>query len=442
MSTAVPIKETYAPVRQPARPARVMRIITRLNVGGPSYQAVFLTQRLQDEEFESFLLAGQVGAQEGSMEGLAAERGVPFTRVPGLGREISPVADLATVHHLYRQMRRLRPDIVHTHLAKAGTVGRLAARLARVPAIVHTYHGHVFHGYFSPRKTELFLRIERTLARWTDRIVVLGEAQERDILGYGVGRQEQMVRIPLGLELEPFLQAERRRGHLRRELGFPADVPLVGIVARLVPIKAHSLFVEAAARVAQSHPDVHFLIIGDGELRGEVEAQARRLGFQVVAHDKSGGVGEGSPPPPFSHSPFLPTVHFLGFRSDLAAIYADLDVTVLCSRNEGLPVTIIEALAAARPVVTTDVGAVRDLVDDGRTGLVVPPDNLEALADAILKQLADRGRAERMGQAGRSHVYPRLSIDRLEQDIRTLYRDLQPRTPAGQGPRIALSQGS
>lgn len=397
-------------------PLRVMRIITRLNVGGPSYQAIFLTQRLQDAEFTSVLLAGNVGPHEGSMEGLAEKRGVGFTRVPGLGREISLKSDLPTVHRVYREIRRYRPQVVHTHLAKAGAVGRLAARLARVPSVVHTYHGHVFHGYFSKRKSAVLIRIERALASATDRIVVLGEAQEREILGYGVGRLEQMRRIPLGLELEPFLNASRQAGELRRELGIEAGVPLVGIVARLVPIKAHHLFLTAARDVARARPDAQFLIVGDGELRADLEAQARQLGCRIVSHE--GGAPTAVP------SGSGPVVRFLGFREDLPRIYADLDVTVLCSLNEGLPVTIIEALAAARPVVSTEVGSVADLIVPGHTGALVPASNPEALAKAIEAQLADPERAFAMAQRGQAHVFPKLSVDRLEQDLRGLYREL------------------
>jgi len=395
-----------------------MRVITRLNVGGPSYQAIFLTQRMQDSEFQSMLLTGDVGPQEGSMEGLAVERSVPFTRVPGLGREISIKSDFPTVFHIYRELRRYRPHLIHTHLAKAGAVGRLAARMARVPRVVHTYHGHVFHGYFSKRKSAILIRIERTLARATDRIVVLGEAQEREILSFGVGTPRQMVRIPLGLELEPFLTAGRFTGELRGELGIQPQTPLVGIVARLVPIKAHSLFLDAARQVANTHPGVQFLVVGDGELRGAVEQQARGQGFHVVAHDTP---KNGAGPPPASGTP---VIRFLGFRSDLARIYADLDLAVLCSLNEGLPVTIIEALAAARPVVASEVGAVGDLVDQGRTGYLVPAGNAAALAEGIRRQLDNREQALAMAEQGRAHVYPRLSIDRLERDMRALYREL------------------
>jgi glycosyltransferase involved in cell wall biosynthesis len=407
-----------------------MRIITRLNVGGPAYQAIYLSQRLQQPEFDCSLLVGKLGPEEGSMEALAAAREVAFTRVPGLGREISPRTDGLTVCRLYQQMRRFRPDIVHTHLAKAGAVGRLAARMARVPAVVHTYHGHVFHGYFSKRKSKLVVGIERALARWTDRLVVLGEGQEQEILGYGVGRPEQMVRIPLGLELEPFLSAERYRGQLRRELGIAAQTPVVGIVARLVPIKAHELFLETARRVADSCPETQFLIVGDGECRQALEEQALSLGFDISSHQSLPPTAHRQTPntehrtPNTNHPTPNARVHFLGFRSDLAAVYADLDVVVLCSRNEGLPVTIIEALAAARPVVATEVGAVRDLVIPGHTGRLTARGDAERLAAAVLQQLQDRRAAEAMARKGREHVYPHLSIDRLERDVRHLYHGL------------------
>jgi glycosyltransferase involved in cell wall biosynthesis len=402
------------------RPIRVMRIITRLNVGGPAYQAIYLTERLRGPEFDSALLVGDVGPREGSLEGLAAARGVALAPIAGLGREISLRSDGLTVGRLYREMRRFRPDVVHTHMAKAGAVGRLAAHLARVPAVVHTYHGHVFHGYFSPRRTELFLCIERMLARWTDRIVVLGKTQEQEILRYGVGRPAQMVRIPLGLELQPFLTIEEHRGKLRRELGIPRATPLIGIVARLVPIKAHDLFLEAARRVALARPEARFLIIGDGELRAPLEHRARALGFAVVSHSP----GQPGPCRGDSGTREHGVVHFLGLRSDMAAVYADLDLVVLCSRNEGLPVTIIEALAAARPVVSTEVGAVRDLVTPGETGRLVPPSDAQALACAVLDQLDDPTLAEAMARRGRAHVCPRFSIERLERDIRQLYREL------------------
>jgi glycosyltransferase involved in cell wall biosynthesis len=409
------------------RPVRVMRIITRLCVSGPPYQAIFLTQRLQGSEFVSRLLAGNVSENEGSLDGLARERGVMVNRIPGLEREISLRTEIPALGEIYREIRRFRPDIVHTHHAKAGALGRVAARAARVPIVCHTYHGHVFHSYFSPTKTKCFIRLERMLARWTDRLVVLSEVQKQEILGYGVGRPEQMAVIPLGLELDSFLQAEKQQGRVRAELGMGGQVPLVGIVARLVPIKAHDLFLQAARQIAQVRPDVQFLVVGDGELREPLEEQALRLGLRVVSHRPGAPPVERLPAAQVADGRAIQpcsAIHFLGFRSDLPALYADLNVLLLCSLNEGLPVTIIEALAAARPVVATDVGAVSDLVKPEVTGKLVRSGDAGGLAEAVLEQIAAPERAEAMARHGRRHIYPRLSIDRLEQDIRRLYSEL------------------
>ncbi|MDW8206695.1 MAG: glycosyltransferase [Chloroherpetonaceae bacterium] len=410
------------------RPLRVMQIMTRLAIGGAASHAIFLAERFQAPDFETRLLVGRTEKSEGSMEQMAEERGVTLTRIYGLGREVSMQSDLHTLQLLYREMRRFRPDIVHTHLSKAGALGRVAARLARVPAVVHTYHNNIFQGYFSKSKSALFLQIERALAQITDRLIVLGEGQERELLQQGIGTPARMVRVPLGLELGPFLRARERRGELRRELRVPDGIPLVGIVARLVPIKAHDLFLEAARRVALSLPETQFVLVGDGELREELEEKALSMGFLVLSYHPGEPVRERPSPcmPPIS-AYAAPVVHFVGFRSDLPPIYADLNVLVLCSISEGLPVSIIEALASGCPVVSTEVGAIRDLIIPGETGILVRPGDVEGLARGILEQLQNRTRTEAMIQRGRDHVYPRLSVERLEQDIRKLYCDLAER---------------
>ena len=380
-----------------------MRLIARLNVGGPAIHATLLTQRLNPQQFDSSLITGVEGAHEGNMIELmnAGAQNSMFapispTIVPEMGREISPRHDLHTLNLLVRMMRRQRPHIVHTHTAKAGFVGRVAARIARVPVVVHTFHGNIFQGYFSPAKTRLFVGIEKTLARSTDRIVVLSEQQKAEILALGIGREPQFRTIPLGLNLEAFVQADALRGQLRAELGVEAATPLVGIVARLVPIKAIHLFLEAAQSVLKTRPDALFLVVGDGELRAELEQQSRTLGIEK-------------------------SVRFLGFRADLPRIYADLDCVVLCSLNEGLPVAVIEALSAARPVVATDVGSVKNLVINEQTGLLVPSQNVEALAKGIMRALDEPEQAQKWAVAGRERVYPALGIDRLVGDIETLY---------------------
>jgi len=378
---------------------RVLRAITRLNIGGPAIHAILLTQGLQNQRFSSVLVTGLEEPHEGTMRDLAAAHGVLPLVLEELGREVSPANDLRATLRMYRLIRRLRPHILHTHMAKAGTAGRLAGLLARVPIVVHTFHGHTFHSYFGPTRTALFLQIERLLARFTDRIVAVGEDQRREIAAYGVAPASKIVSIPLGLEIEQLLDAERERGQLKAELGLNGRSKLVGIIARLVPIKAHEVFLEAAARVRRESPASYFLVIGDGERRAELERLAGQLGL-------------GS------------SVRFLGWRGDMKRVYADLDVVALSSNNEGSPVALIEAMAAARPVVATRVGGVGEVVQDGRTGLLVPPREPDALARGILELLRAPERAEQLGQAGRQRVYPRYAASRLVADVERLYLDL------------------
>lgn len=376
---------------------KVIRIIARLNIGGPAIHTVLLTRHLNPARFESLLLAGLESAHEGSMQNWAAQQGVAPIIFAELGREINPLADLKMVVKLYRFFRREKPLIVHTHTAKAGFVGRLAARLAGVPVVVHTFHGHVFHSYFGPLKTRLFIVIEQLLARLTDRIITISPRQRQEILDFKIASPDKILIIPLGFDLSRFLTADSLRGQLRAELAIAPDTRLVGIVARLTAVKNHRLFIQAAARVRASFPGAQFLIIGDGELRAELERQASALGLNE-------------------------SVKFLGWRSDLPAIYADLDLVVLTSNNEGTPVSLIEAQASARPVVATAVGGVPDIVLDGQTGFLAPPNDAPALAALILKALtAD---LPQLGRAGRQLVAEKFALTRLVNDIEQLYEDL------------------
>ena len=381
-------------------PIRVVRLIARLNVGGPAIHTILLTKLLPPERFATTLITGQVSPAEGDMGYLAAEQQIAPLMIPELGREINWRGDLVACWKIFRTLRRLRPTIVHTHTAKAGMLGRLAAKMAGVPIIIHTFHGHVFHSYFSPTKTRLFLGIERILARFTDQIITVSPKQRAEILGYGIGTAEKVRAIGLGLQLDPFVNCAAVRGRLRQELQLAPDVPLIGIVARLVPVKGHHYFLAAAQQVAAARPTAHFLIVGDGELRAALERQTQQLDIQA-------------------------NVHFLGFRRDLPEIYADLDIVALSSLNEGLPVTLIEAQAAGRPVVATAVGGVSDLVQHEIAGLVTPPRDSAALAQGLLRLLA-LSPAERaqMGRAGRAAVYPTYHISTLINNIAALYDDI------------------
>jgi glycosyltransferase involved in cell wall biosynthesis len=380
-----------------AGPVRIVRVIARLNVGGPAIHATLLTSRLDPARFTTTLVTGAEEASEGNYLALHG-RQAQVELIPDLGREIRPVRDLRTLRDLVRIIRRVRPHIVHTHTAKAGAVGRVAALVCGVPIVVHTFHGHVLRGYFSPAKTALYRGIERTLARRTDRLLTVTDRVRDELLALGVGRPEQYVTVPLGFDLAPLLQAEHRRGELRRELGL-GQAPLVGIVARLVPIKAHEVFLAAAARVHAAMPDVRFLVVGDGERRAELERQVDALGLRAATR-------------------------FLGWRADLDRLYADVDVVVLTSRNEGSPVALIEAMAAGVPVVSTAVGGVPDVVQDGASGLLAAIDDEAAIAGHVLTLLGDRDLVARMGAVGRARVAATYGADRLVADIEALYTDL------------------
>lgn len=386
-----------AAIGAPGR-ARVLRVFSRLNIGGPSVHVILLTAGLEDRGYETRLVVGQEAPSEGSLLGFAAEKGVACVQVAGLGREIRPLSDVRALWGLYRMMRRFRPSIVHTHTAKAGALGRVAARLAGVPVVVHTFHGHVLRGYFGPLETRFFRSLERALSRLSDAIVAVSEAVKRDLVEFGVAQGAKIRVIPLGLDLEPLL-SPLPRGVLRKEAGVPAEAPLVGIVGRLVRIKDISTFLRAASIVHQSLPESRFAVIGDGEERGLLEKQVVRLGLEKI-------------------------VRFHGWRRDMGAVYGDLDVVVNSSLNEGTPVALIEALAAGRPVVATRVGGNPDLLRDGGHGLLVPPSDPEALAAAILETLRSPGASRSRTQAGRSHVLSHHSVSRLLRDVDGLYREL------------------
>ena len=383
--------------RESGRPIRVLRVIARLNIGGPAIHATLLTSRLDPARFTTTLVAGTEDAAEGNYLALHG-RDAAVEIIADLGREIRPLRDLRTLWTLMRLIRRVQPTIVHTHTAKAGAVGRLAALLCGVPVVVHTFHGHVLRGYFSPAKTAVYRAIERGLAWRTDRLLTVTDRVRDELLALGVGRPAQYSTVPLGFDLAPLVHAERRRGELRAELGL-GTAPLVGIVARLVPIKAHEVFLDAATRIRAAVPDVRFLIVGDGECRSALEARVDALGMRDA-------------------------VRFLGWRADLDRLYADLDVVVLTSRNEGSPVALIEAMAAGVPVVATAVGGVPDVVAHGTSGLLAPLDDAATLAEHTVTLLRDRARALAMGSEGRSRVVATYSADRLVADIEDLYTRL------------------
>ena len=373
--------------------ARICRIIGRLNIGGPAIHAILLAEGLRSRGYETVLVSGQEGPREGSLRDRAVQKGVAPLFLRELGREVRPGRDLLALCKLVRLLRQQQPEIVHTHTAKAGALGRIAAKIVGTPLVVHTFHGHIMHGYFSRGVTRLFLATERRLAMVTTRILTVSAGLRDELLRLGIGRPDTVEVMPLGLELDGFLRSDLRRGEFRRRLGISPEVPLVGIIARLVPIKDHTTFLEAASDLHRSRPDVRFLIVGDGELRPQLEQRAVAFGLNHC-------------------------VDFLGWQRELEPIYADLNLVVLSSLNEGTPVSLIEAMAAGLPVVATRVGGVSDLVEHGKTGLLVPPKNPVALSEAMKALLGDPDRGRQMGRLARETVYPKYSdaalLDRMD----------------------------
>lgn len=386
---------------------RVLRIITRLNIGGPSIQAMALSDRLHAFGFETTLVHGRLGAGEGDMSYLAAPS-AELRRLGALRRDVAPLHDAIALMQLVDLMRDLRPQIVHTHMAKAGTLGRVAAAIYNrtggrsAPArVVHTYHGHVLEGYFSPAHTRIYTGVERRLAAVTDRIVAISPRIERELVEeHAIGQRDQYRVVPLGFDLERFAMIDdATRAAARAALGIAPGAHVVVTVGRLTAIKNHGLFLETARRVAERDPLAVFVIAGDGEARAALEQTARALGLA----DRT---------------------QFLGWRRDLETIYGAADVFLLTSRNEGTPVALIESLAAAVAGVSTDVGGVADVIDSERVGRLAPPDDPDALASHVAALLRSPALRQQIGEAGRRAVLARYGIDRLVQDVDELYREL------------------
>jgi glycosyltransferase involved in cell wall biosynthesis len=404
---------------------KILRIIARLNVGGPARHVVFLTRDLQDGEFQSSLIAGSVPPGEEGMDYLAEQSGVTPIYIPEMSRELSP-KDVVSLYKIYREIRRIQPDILHTHTAKAGSVGRMAGLLyrwltvrtlvgkPRALKMVHTFHGHVFHSYYGKFKTRIFITIERLLAKVaTDKIVVISKQQFEEIhKTFGIGRAEQFEIIPLGIDLHVF-HAAADDNALRSEIGSDKDDFLIGFVGRLTEIKNIPLLLNTARQLSlngnRAESKLRFLIIGEGHLREALERQTAELGLASQ-------------------------VSFLGNREDIAEVYSALDAVALTSLNEGTPLSLIEAMAAGRPVISTSVGGVADLLGskcvegDGfsvcERGIGTKSDSVDSFANGLTYLVKNRDARQEMATRARDFALSRFSKDRLVYDMKELYRKL------------------
>jgi glycosyltransferase involved in cell wall biosynthesis len=381
---------------------RVIRVIARMNIGGAGLHVHALTTGLSSARYDQVLVIGALGPREGSLEGLVTDAGAEMHRLPRLRPEVRPWDDLRALVGLIRLIRRHKPDIVETHTAKAGVIGRLAAMLARRPrpAIVHWYHGHVLTGYFTPVVTAAYRNAERALAHASDRLVCVSKATRDELVSLGIAPRERFEVIRLGLDFDRFTELDPSRVHrVRSELGAGENgTVLAGFVGRLVPIKRVDLLLDAVADARRRVPALRVVIVGDGLLREELEDHARRVGVDDI-------------------------VRFVGFRHDMEAVVAALDVGVLVSDNEGTPVSLIEAAAGRRCVIATRVGGVPEVVTP-ESGRLVPPGDVGAIANALCELATDPDLRLQLGSAGRRHVLTGWTVPRLQADVERLYRSV------------------
>ncbi len=392
---------------------RILRIINRFNLGGPTYNAAYLTRYL-DPSFETLLVGGQKGEGEESSEFILDELGVERELIPEMRRDIDPRKDRAASKRIRRLIREYRPDIVHTHASKAGAIGRRAAFKEGVPLIFHTFHGHVFHSYFGKWRTRFYKMIERELAKKTTRLIALSEEQKWELSEeHRICEPGRLEVLPLGFDLSRFREGmEEKRLRFRERWGIREDERAIGIVGRLVPVKGHELFLEAFEDLKRrTEVPVKGFIVGDGTSREPLMERAKELGLRI------GG--------PDLEDPSVDLI-FTSWIKNIDEVWAGMDIASLTSFNEGTPVSLIEAHASERPVVSTRVGGVGSIVEEGVSGTLLDKRDRNELAKAW-KELVenDRVRCE-WGSRGWQKVRERYSVERLCKDMESLYfRELE-----------------
>ena len=385
------------------RKIRVLRIINRFNIGGPTYNATFLTRFLSDE-FETLLIGGLPEEGEADSLHILEEYGVTPILIPELKRNPSFFSDRQALKRIKEIIKQFNPDIVHTHAAKAGALGRKAAYDSGVPVIVHTFHGHVFHSYFGKFKTELFRRIEKSLARKSTGIIAISEQQKNELSSvYRIAEKQKIEVIPLGFDLNPFQEnLERKRKKTRDFYKLSNDEVAVAIIGRLAPIKNHDLFIEAI-KIAneKSSNKIVFFIVGDGEMRTSIETKVNNI-----------------------KANFGLDIRMTSWIKDIKSFNAGMDVICLTSNNEGTPVSLIEAQACNIPIVTTDVGGIRDIVKDNETGYIVSKNNSELFAEKLLLLTENKNNRLKMSQNGWTFVRNNFHYTRLVNDMENYYKSL------------------
>lgn len=389
---------------------RVLRIHNRLIIGGPAINVTYLTKYMAPE-FETMLVIGDKDSHEQDADHLIMNLGLDPVVVPEMKRDISPLNDGYAYQKIKKLIEKFRPDIVHTHAAKSGVIGRLAADACKVPVILHTFHGHVFHSYFSKFKTNTFIQIERYLARRSTGIIAISDTQKHELGSvYHICEPEKIKIIPLGLDLDKFnIHQDVKRAEFRKKFSLDNDDIVVGIIGRVVPVKNHSLFVAAAKKVLdQTTLPVKFVVIGDGDMRPQMEGEFIEAGIDYTY---------------YPNDPRAYTATCISWQTEMDFVLSGLDIVALTSHNEGTPVSLIEAQAASKPVVSTNVGGVKDVVADNQTGYITEPDDADMFAEALLKLINNPEKRAYFGQLGKTFAQTHYSYQRLVKDMSEYYYD-------------------
>ncbi len=389
---------------------RVLRIINRFNLGGPTFNVAYLT-RYMDDRFETLLLGGNKDETEASSEFVLEELGIKPTVISEMKRAISPRSDYKSYKEISRVIREFKPHIVHTHAAKSGTLGRLAAIHNNVPVVLHTFHGHVFHSYFGTFKTSVYKSIERYLAERTSRIIAISQIQADELsLVHKIADPSKVEIVHLGFDLSRFQkdQVEKRKA-FRARFNLKDHEIAIGIVGRLVPIKNHKMFLDAVMPVHDANPNVRFFIIGDGESRDALLDYCKKTNIPFNWLDA-----------PNSASPLC----FTSWIREIDQVMAGLDIVTLTSLNEGTPVSLIEAQAAARPVVATRVGGIEDIVVEDGSALLCGINDQSIFNESLIKLSTNNLKRTAMGKIGQVHVSEQFSYHRSVSDMQALYHQL------------------
>lgn len=385
------------------RKIKIVRIINRFNIGGPTFNATFLTKFLSDD-FETTLIGGVPDEGETDSLHILEEYGVKPIVLPEMSRAINISQEYKAYKKIKKILKEIQPDIAHTHASKAGFLGRMAAFSLGIPVVVHTFHGHVFHSYFGKLKTGLFKQIERYLAKKSSGIIAISNLQKHELADvHGIAKKEKIKVIPLGFDLKKFQENQsEKRAFIRRKYNLSDDDVAITIVGRLAPVKDHGYFLEVIAKLLETtHKPIKVFIVGDGSEKEHIQAIVEEI-----------------------NAIYPNTIFMTSWVLDIATFIQGMDIVCLTSKNEGTPVSIIEAQAAGLPVISTDVGGVRDVLENEKSGFVVKRENIETYVESLRLLVEDDVMRKKFSIFGQQTAMDKYNYQRLVAETESYYKEL------------------